>query len=272
MPALYRLVFLLGALCLSAACTPRGLTPDDLPTPIIDLDALATAQMMTQNAPPPRFREGIRFPRLDDNLDALDNWRAVISLDFDGVFAGTPRPARGRTTAEIWYNQLGNQRRVVLQTEGELLVTGQRQQLEGVRLGNDTYLVQDATCRETTDTAAAAVADLGAGTLIGGVTSAVPVGMRGRINGEEVYRYAFLQDALALTPSVQARDGGRVTFINGELWFSADHNAVVRFYLTLDVDNATVFGSQLPVSGQVVIRYDLHDIGINPNISVPFGC
>lgn len=253
-------------------CSDRGRTLDDLPTPITDLDAYATALVMTQNAPPERFREFIRYPRLDAGLDELSNWRGMISLDFDGVFAGTPRPARGHVTAEVFYNQLGTERRIVLATEGELLTSGTPTRLEAVRIGGDTYLVQENTCTSTTGQESASVADLGVGSLIGGVREAVPTGEKQRINGFEVWRYAFLQDALDVSPSVQLDAEGRMTLLGGELWFSPEHEAVVRFYLTLDVENVRVFGSQLPVTGLVVMRYDLFDVGVNPNISVPFGC
>jgi len=270
-----RYLTLLAALCLMislTACSERGRTLDDLPTPITDLNAYATALVMTQNAPPERFREAIRYPRLDDGLADLSGWRGVVSLDFDGVFSGTSRPARGHVSAEIYYNELARARRVLLTTEGELLTSGQSARLEAVRIGRDTYQVTERACAVTTDSASAAVADLGVGALIGGVREARPTGEKQRINGVDVWRYAFLQEALDVSPSVQAVDGTRVNVLGGELWFSPEHEAVVRFYLTLDVENARVFGSQVTVTGLVVMRYDLFDIGIAPNISVPFGC
>jgi hypothetical protein len=264
--------FVLLALLLVTGCTPRGRTPDDLPTPLADLNLAATAQVMTQNAPPPRFANGVSVPRLDSGLDDVAHYRARIALDFDGVFADTPRPARGHVDADVSYTELGTLRRVVIRTDGELLATGEASQLEAVRIGGETYLVQDNLCRVTTGTDAASVSDLGAGALIGGVREAVPTGEKQVINGEEVWRYAFLQDALDINAAVQARDGGRITYTGGELWFAPAHEAVIRFYLTLDVENVTVFGSQLPVSGQVIIRYDVSEVGVDPNISVPNGC
>ena len=47
---------------------------------------------------------------------------------------------------------------------------------------------------------------------------------------------------------------------------------VVRYYATLNVTNARIFGRTLPVDGQVIMRYDLYDIGQTFNISEPFGC
>ena len=56
------------------------------------------------------------------------------------------------------------------------------------------------------------------------------------------------------------------------MWISPAHNAVVRFYLNLDVTNVVIFDRQLPVTGQVTMRYDLYDIGSDFNITTPFGC
>lgn len=267
------LMILTLLLLLITACTPRGITPEDLPTAITDLDALATEVVLTENAPPAGFRDSISVPEIDANLDDLSNWRYTVTLEFDGFFADTPRPATASTSATVWYDQFGSERRVVITAEGELLAGGdEAQTLEGVRIGNDSYLVREGTCQQTTGSDAQALADVGAGELIGGVYNAVPDGTKAVINGEEVWRYAFLQSDLNITSSIQIGEGGAMTLLGGELWFAPQHNAVIRFYLTLDVENATVFGSQLPVTGQAIIRYDLFDIGIDPNITVPFGC
>lgn len=266
-------IFLVGML---ASCQFNQ-SDDQLPTLITtDLNEFATQSVKTQNAPPPRFRNSISYPEIDKNLETLGGWRYIMSVNFDGVFAGTTRTTRALTRAEVWYNELGIQRRVVLEAEGEIFGRTERETLEGVRLGDDTYLVQNpgergATCAQTNDTPGAAIADFGAGDLIGGVRSAVPVGLKQLINSEEVYRYEFLEPDLIL-PNMQIAEGGRVLYSNGELWFSAEHEAIVRFYLTVDVENAIVFDSQLPVTGTLIIQYDLYDIGTQPNISIPFGC
>jgi hypothetical protein len=68
-------------------------------------------------------------------------------------------------------------------------------------------------------------------------------------------------------------EGGAITMAApGEIWVAPQHNVVVRFYVTLNVQNVYLFDRQLPVTGQVIIRYDLYDIGVPQNISVPFGC
>ncbi|HVU11656.1 MAG TPA: hypothetical protein VHD90_10270, partial [Phototrophicaceae bacterium] len=65
---------------------------------------------------------------------------------------------------------------------------------------------------------------------------------------------------------------GKIQLDSGELWISPSPHAVVRFYLNLDVDNVVIFDQQLPVTGQIQIRYDLYDIGNAFNITTPFGC
>jgi hypothetical protein len=248
-------------------------TPADQPLPTIinDLDAAATAQVMTQNAPPPRFRDGIALPTFETGLDELPGWQYTVTAEFEGVFSGTSRPATATTTGQVAYHQLTSARRVVLTAAGSLLTEEAPVTSEAVRVGRDVYLVIAGQCSVVTDTDAAAVVDAGANLLIGGLAEAVPTGVTGVINGESVYRYTFEPDALRLA-SIEPQGDGGVQVVNSELWFSAERAAIVRLYLTLDVENASVFGSQLPVTGQVIIRYDLTDVGIDPNISVPFGC
>jgi hypothetical protein len=63
-----------------------------------------------------------------------------------------------------------------------------------------------------------------------------------------------------------------VVLESGELWIAPQQRVVVRYYLNLTVNNAILFDRQLPVSGTVLLRYDLYDVGTPFNISVPFGC
>lgn len=251
------------------ACEPRQLTPVPPPT-VADVEALGTAIVLTQNAPPPPYNVEIRFPQIDDHLQALAGWRYEVRLEFNGVFARTTRPAQATASAEVQFNQLGSARRVVLNTSGELIGQTENNAYEAVRLGPDAFLVREQICQSGTDSAALA-ADLRAGTLIGGVERAVPVGRQAVINAQPVFAYAVTQDDLVL-PSIRLGDGGSVTMASSELWFSAQHNAVIRFWVNLDVRNAFIFDRQLPVDGAVIIRYDLYDIGVAYNINVPFGC
>jgi hypothetical protein len=232
---------------------------------------VATAVLLTQNAPPPGFRDGISVAQIDQNTEALSGWRADVYLRFEGMFAGTSRPTTAITRAQIQHNLLNNARRVVLTVQGEIFNQEEALTTEGVRLGTDTFFVREDTCAVTTGLDAAAIADLSAALLIGGVTSAAPDGTKAVINNEQVWRYAFTPESLNLT-NIQLGSGGRLLYSLGELWFAPEHEAVIRFYLTLDVENATLFGSQIPVTGEAIMQYDLTEIGTTQNITVPYGC
>jgi hypothetical protein len=269
---LYALLAALSMMMMSGCDLGRDVP---LPTPA-DLDALATSLPLTQNPPPTPFdRPQTAFAQIDAGLTRLAGWRYVVQLDFDGVFARTPRETHARTQAEVWYNQLASARRVVVQTEGELIGQSENVQYEAVRLGPDAFLVRDGACL-IAESDAALAADLRAGDLIGGVGLAAPSGRSAVINGETVWQYTFDAESL-LVPSVRVEEGGYVVYESGELWIApnADDNgngAVVRYYVNLTVENAIIFDRQLPVSGTLVLRYDLYEVGTAVNISVPFGC
>jgi hypothetical protein len=265
--ALKRLLLIIPLLLL-AACEQRVLTPAPLPTQA-DPNAVATGVVLTQNAPPPPYNVAIQFPAIDDRLADLAGWRATVRLEFDGVFARTTRPAQASASAEIEFNQLASARRVLVETVGELVGQAEDTTYEAVQLGPDAFLIRQGVCQSNTD-AAELASGLRAGSLIGGVTQAVPAGRRATINGVDVFGYSFAQEDLVL-PTIRG-DEGTVTMTSGELWFSAQHNAVVRFWVNLEVSNSFVFDRQLPVDGTVVIRYDLYDIGTPYNITVPIGC
>lgn len=261
---------LAGALLLAGCRGARGQDVNTLPTVVQDIDAFATQQIQTQNAPPVGFRESVRFPQIDANLSALPGWRYTVTLEFRGAFSQTPRETSALASAEVWFNQLASARRIVFSTSGELIGQDEAENWEAVRLGPDAFLVQDNTCMSNVEQDAATAADLSAGDLIGGVTRAVPVGQRAVLNGVEAYLYTFTPAEMAL-PTVEILDGGTLTG-SGELWVAPQHNAVMRYYATLDVTNARIFGRTLPVDGRVLIRYDLFEVGTAFNIAQPFGC
>lgn len=260
-----------------AACQlrGRGMQPEDLPTRVPSLDALATAQFMTQNAPPEGFREAVAFPLIDDNLTTLPNWRYELVMTFTGTYTGTPRPVSAQTRVKAWFNDLGPERRVVIEGEGELFAQEEGITIEGVRLGTSAFLVRDGVCLGDAGGDAALVADSRAGALVGGVFQGIPYGFNATINGEKVWRYDFTLNDLNL-PQLDFGSSGRILDISGELWVAPEHNAVIRYYLTLEVDNVifrlSAAENPLPVSGTLVVQYELYDIGKNPNITKPFGC
>ncbi|MGQ9889932.1 MAG: hypothetical protein ACUVSX_15815 [Aggregatilineales bacterium] len=268
-----KLALALLTVCALAACNPqRGQRLEDIPT-LASFDALqqaATAQIMTQNAPPPGFRESVSFAEVDDRLTELPGWRYIVTLGFDGAFAADGQPTSATARAEVWFNQLGAARRVLVEATGELIGAEDDMAFEAVRLGPDAFLVRGNTCLSGGPDAASA-ADLRAGRLVGGVLKAVPTGRRATLNGLEAWEYTFSAQDLNL-PSVRLEPGGRISAASGELWVAPAHNAVVRFYVNLNAENAIIFDRELPVSGQVILRYDLYDVGTAANIAVPFGC
>ncbi|NWF67733.1 MAG: hypothetical protein HXY40_01485 [Chloroflexi bacterium] len=273
MKALRTLVLLLALFALLLAACTRGQTLEDLPTPV-NPDTYPTEVFLTQNAPPAGFST-IAFPQVDLNLNRIAGWRYEVLLSFEGVFASTPRQTSASARAQVWFNQLGSARRVVLVTTGELIGQGTQDEtttIEGVRLGPDSFLVRAGVCLTNAGEDAARAADLSAGGLIGGITSAVPTGRQAVLNGVQAWQYQFSNDALVL-PNIRPAEGGSIAMsAPGEIWVAPAYNAIVRFYVTLDVQNAILFDRQLPVSGQVIIRFDLYEIGVAQNISVPFGC
>jgi hypothetical protein len=259
-------ILLLSFVFLLAGCN-RGQNIAEIPTPA-SIESLGTANALTAVAPPEGFRDSISFPEVDANLQNLPGGRYLVTLEFTGVFTSTPRTTNAKATAEVWFNQSGS-RRVVVDITGELLGKTDNS-FEAVRLGNDSFMVLNQECTNAgTDTVTAA--GLRAGTLVGGVKKAIPAGEKATLNGQEAFKYNFNSTDLNL-PSIKLSDGGTVEATGGELWVAPASNAVIRFYVNLNVTNAIIFDRALPVDGQVILRYDLYDVGQTTNIAVPNGC
>ena len=257
---------LLSCVLLLAGCN-RGQNIADIPTPA-SIEGLGTANALTAVAPPEGFRDAVSFPEVDANLQQLTGGRYLVTLEFNGVFTSTPRTTNAKATAEVWFNQSGS-RRVVVDITGELLGKTDNN-FEAVRLGKDSFLVQNQECANAGSDAVTA-AGLRAGTLVGGAKRATPAGEKAILNGQEAYKYNFTSADLNL-PSIKLSDGGTVEATGGELWVAPAQNAVIRFYVNLNVTNAVIFDRALPVDGQVIVRYDLYDVGQITNIAVPNGC
>jgi hypothetical protein len=265
-----RVYLVFAALLALTACQPRQ--PPQIPTQAPAISVIATQDAATRNAPPAGFRHPVSFPQIDANLAALESWQIEAVLQFTGVFSNTTRRAEALTQLQVWYEQLNVSRRVVLNAAGVLVgQEDERVTREGVRLGPDTYLVIENTCRAGED--AAELADLEAGTVIGGVSEAVPSGLPSQvINGLESWRYLFEVDDLALLNVNLSAEGARVVSMSGELWLAPEYNVIVRFYLTMNVESVLLFDNAAPVTGELIIRYDLSNVGVPPNITQPFGC
>ncbi len=191
-------------------------------------------------------------------------------FSFDGVFARTPRETGASTQATVSYNQVASAKRVQATIDVDLEDTSEPILFEGVRHGIDTFLVRDERCTSNTSETEF-LADLSAESILGGVQNAVSVARRERINGEEVWLYSFLLEDMVI-PNVRVTETGRILSMIGELWVAPEHNVVVRYNVTMEVENAMIFDQELPISGTVSMQYNLFDIGVVPNISVPNGC
>lgn len=250
-----------------AACRPRE-AEVVLPT-VVDLDTAATQAVLTREAPPPGFAS-VSFPGVDANLDDIPGWRSEFSLAFNGNFSRTSRSATALTEGVQRYNLLQNARRLTISFVNTLQADANPIALEIVTLGEDPFLVRNGVCIQAEDEARLA-AQLSAGAVLGGVRQAVSAPQRAIINGQQAWRYTFTHEDLVL-PGLSFGDDSRVTGLTGELWVSPALNAVVRYYLNLDVENVGLLESALPVTGTLLLRYDLYLEETPPNISVPFGC
>jgi hypothetical protein len=244
-------------------------TNEALPT-VAEPSALATALILTEFAPPAGY-DTISFPNIDANVETLSGWRTEMLFSFNGVYARTPRTAGASTQASVYYDQVGNARRVLAIVDTDLEEESEPIHYEGVRLGPDVFLVRSARCIQASEEDAAFLADLSARELIGGIQNAQVQPRIETINGERVWLYKFAAEDLRM-PNLQFPADSRILSMTGELWFSPTRNTVIRFYVTLQVENALLFNQILPVNGEVLLRYDLFEIGIVPNITVPNGC
>jgi len=160
---------------------------------------------------------------------------------------------------------------VVVSTAGELLQRPEGETFEAVQLGPDAFLVRGGTCLSSADDDARTAVAINAGDLVGGVRQALPAGQQATINGVKAWRYDFAAEDLNLPPMRFVEDT-RITSFAGEMWVAPEYDTVVRYWVTLTVENARILANDLPVNGEVRLRFDLYDVGTLPNITVPFGC
>jgi hypothetical protein len=261
---------LLALLVALAACQLADPAPEPLPT-LVDIAALPTTDFLTQNAPPVGF-DVVSFDPLDRTLSARLGWAYTITGEFEGTFADTGEPAEGDFTLQVWADELGDARRAILEVEGLALAPQEYVRLEGVRLINDTYMVDINGQCSAGDEGASVVADLSAGQLIGGVARAVPTGHRDTVDDVPVWQYTFAPEDLRLA-AVRGDENSEV-HVEADLWVAPGANAVAWFEASVDVTNARVLTAERPVSGTLYLRYDLDltQIDARPNISIPHGC
>jgi hypothetical protein len=253
------------------ACRGRGQTLDDIPTLIPNVDALSTSVAQTETAPPEGYRETVSYETVDNNLRDLDGWHYRVQLGFDGVFSQTDRVTSATAAATVYGNQIASSRRVIVESDGELLQQPEGASFEAVRLGPDAFLVRNGVCLSNAEDAAMTATNISAGALVGGARNATPTGRREVVNGFTAWEYRIDLEQTNL-PAVRFAEDTEITAMAAEMWVAPEIDAVVRYYVTLDLQNARLLLNDLPVSGQLRLRYDLLEANTQPNITVPFGC
>lgn len=269
---LFRALCLIG-LCVALISACQTL-PDTIPT-LSSIPMAQTAAVLTQNAPPTAYRSAIEFPLLDARLTRLPSWYSVVAVLFDGIVTTDKSRTTAQIEAQIYRNELASTRRVLFSARGEAFGVKDSRSFEAVRIANDYYWVlqNPAACAvlKDTDTARRQIADYTAGALLGGIKLALPTGQKAVINNQNAWEYAFAPDSLTL-PIIHTDNVGTYTIAAGSLWVAPESDAVVRFSLTVNVDNVRLLEGEVPVTGQLRATYELKEINVPYNITVPFGC
>lgn len=256
------------ALVLLSACH-RGSDEDvvALPTPA-NPDAIRTAIVKTQNAPPTGF-ESIAFNPIDFHRDSLPSAYFEVTLTFTGQYTETGEDAASSLVMEVWENNLLRQRRVVLRFLGQAL-SGGVTRLEAVRFENDFYILDGNNICTKNNQAAQEIGNLMAGRLVGGFTLAIPSGRVGDANGFPSYQYEFAKQDLVL--NIFRETPSAVEIVGGEAWFLPEQDVIVRFGVSMNVHNAKILFGEVPVTGGLRYEYNLLDIGSETPITLPNGC
>lgn len=239
------------------------------------IEMALTAAFMTANAPPPGFTARVQFAPIDRNLEALPHWHYTVSLSFNGVYADTGEATDGTISAEVYSNEVVGERRVILTASGGAFGPTADRNVEGVRIGNAFYFVdQNGVCSTVTDDPGRRrVAELTAGSLIGGVRQATHTITNREVNGAQAWQFAFLPGDVD-PPVLEMTQGGTVRIASGELWIAPALNAVVEYTITFEVSSVIlpVFQGDRQLSGTLRASYRLVETLVPYNIAIPFGC
>ncbi len=194
----------------------------------------------------------------------------MLSVTFDGVFTASQDKATGELDAQIFSDELTSGRRVLFNVTGTAFGVTDTRAVEAVRLSNDYYQVIQKNCTHPTDAANQKIADLTAGSLLGGVTHAAPTGQRDTFGKLPVWEYSFLPNAIT-APLVHIGSGSLIV-ASGDSRVAPSVNAVSRFTFPINVQNVNLFQGDQNVTGQLREVYNLQEVGTLYNIAIPFGC
>lgn len=268
------LITLLISVMLLAACD-RLLGDEDIVLPTqasLDFDQYQTAIVFTQNAPPTGF-ETVAFPQIDDNLITTVYSRFEINLYLEnGYYSDTGEPVgQGYMRLRVWNDEFNVARHLQMEFLGDVFA-GSSSNLDIVRISNDYYMVDVNGVCITDPSVIAEIANLNAGQLIGGFEFAQPTGRQDTVNGIEVWQYGF-DPQYVNRPAVELlADTSAVDLLTGEVWVSPQYNVVVRYGIEMNVHRVRLLFGDREVTGRLRFQYDVFDIGVPPNISIPNGC
>jgi hypothetical protein len=259
----------IAALLLTAslsACQPERAVPT-----VASIESLATETFQTQEAPPANFQQA-QFEKIDTSLNVQPAWHAIVTLSFEGTYAETNDPTSGSIVANIYTNELSAEKRVLLEVKGEPFSASEDgSTIEGVRIGNDYYLVnQNKVCTVAADPANRRITELTPSSLIGGVRQAQFTYTRREINERRTWEYAFTPGNV-IPPPLEIKPNGGLTIASGTLWVAAEIGLVAEYQITFNVTNVVIQGSK-PLTGTLRVKYELQEVGTLFNISIPFGC
>lgn len=236
----------------------------------MDFNQFQTALVFTANAPPTGF-DTIAFPEVDDNLITTVYSRFEINVYFDGYDSNTAEALNGYMRLQSWNDEQHVSRQVKIEFVNDVF-SGGSSNLDIVRISNDYYML-DANGICTYDPALIGdIANLRAGQLIGGIQFAQPTGRKEVVNNLMAWQYGF-DPQFVNGPAVEfAEETSVFDLLTGEIWVNPEHNIVLRYAIEMNVHKARLLFGNREVTGRLRYQYDVHDIGIQPNISIPNGC
>lgn len=267
----YRRQFLVIMLSLSfvlSACDFSG--EDPVPTQA-DFESLGTSTVLTAQAPPANFSQ-ISYPVIDDKLAQLPYSHITINVRFTGVYDDNGERAEGSMEYNAFTNNLANSRIVQLTFEGDIF-TDSALAITAARISNSYFMITPNSDCNTNETEVRDIANLGPGQLIGGVNDAGPTGRKDVADdvrvGVEVYEYGFAPEAV-VPPQIQTSSD--LDFLVGTVWVAPELQIVTQYIVEMNVQNATLLFGQRAVSGRLRYEYNVSEVDIEPNISIPNGC
>ncbi len=186
-------------------------------------------------------------------LDELDNYRASLTVSFQGTLAGEPVEQQNTYEQNVWRTPHAVFTSSVSQDENRAplqLLTGTEGEAQYLKEGDLPCFVRWEDQPPTSFRPAAQLWPVGEARSLGQET----------VNGTPTLHYAIDNATLNLGIELTA---------SGDVWMADPGGYVVRYNLTLEGGEA-YFGTDS--SGTIQIDYDLTQVNARPEIVYPTGC